>query len=584
MARPGWLDENRTRAYPFIAETVGVNISGTPTVRNLPSDAIVDAGFVAGPSSGFVSAGDYVYLNRVWRTNNRFYFEFLSTSSGLVAKPLVFSRNVTNDEFITTFEELNRIEAENSASTSETPCDDILEWSGFITTGSLDSLAELMNDGDVWSNLGSHGRLEPATIQNLNLLLVRSVSVANADRTVPSDGTECGEVTNYDPGMIRPWQECLLGRLLFKPGFNITIEQDTANNAINFRPTVGEGEGEPCDEVPTYPAEGEEGDDLSGALRCRDVLRSINGQGGSVFSLEANAGFSLIADPNNNRLVIDANFANMEACIEGVSQSVFVPEPGTTAPPAGTTTTTTTTLAPLWQPSNSNYPLRCWLKPETLSNTYSNGEDMDLGWFDSSGFSNSGEVVNPPESPQAFLNVLNSYAIMQRVNTQGLKFLNLLANSGGTFSTYMMVRVGVINIDPAALMDTTNGQWSVFQQGYTSVGGNASEGGVTLELNEWALISLECAGPGGSYSLRLNGNPILVGSALYGFFNELVLGLNPSGQGTSNGITQYAEFAAFYAVLPASERNRMEGYMLWKFGLEQQLPLNHPYRFIPPRV
>lgn len=586
MARPGWLDTNRTRAFPFLTDTVGkVSDSGPFNVRNLPLDAIVDAGFVVGPSSLYVSLGDYVYLSRVWRTGNRFYFEFLTTATGLLAKALVFSRNVAVDEFVTTFEELNHVEAEDSASISQTPCDDVLEWSGFITTGSLDTLAVLMDDGDIWTNPGNYGKLEPATIQNLNMLLVQSVSIANADRTPPTAGTECGDVSNYDPGMIRPWQTCLLGRLLFKPGFNITIEQDTTNNVINFRPTVGGGEGEPCGEVPTYPAEGEEGDDLSGALRCRDVLRSINGQGGSVFSLEANAGFSVIADPKNNRLVIDANFANMEACIAGISQSVFVPDTSVPLPPFVTTTTTLPPEHALWTPGDSNYPLCAWLKPETLASLYpSPTENMDDGWPDATNFGNDAAVFNLGFSPVSNSNTLHGYTVMSRVNTQGLILYNLLIDSGGTFSTFVLCKLGTINTSAAAILDTTNSQWSVFSQGHTGVGGQTSDGGLTLESDVWTLVSLESAGPTGTYVLRMNGRTVLTGIAGYGFFDQLLLGLNPSGNGASSGVSWYAELAAFFAVLPLAERQRMEGYIMWKFGLQQSLAVGHPYRGTPPRV
>lgn len=586
MARPGWLDENRTRAYPFVANTVGVPIDGTPTVRNLTFDAIVDAGFVAGPGSSYASLGDYIYLNRVWRADNRFYFEFLTTALGLLNKPLVFSRNLSSDEFVTSFEDLTRIEAENSASVSDDPCDDTLEWNGFITTGSLDALALLMDDGDVWLNAGSYGKLEPATVQNLNTLIVQSVSIANADRTQPLSGTECGDAANYDPGMVRPWQECLLGRLLFKPGYNVTIEQDTTNNAITFRPAVGEGAGEPCGEVPTYPAEGEEGDDLSGSLRCRDVLRSINGQGGSVFGVEANAGFSVIADPKNNRLVIDANFANMEACIAGVSQSAFVPDPDVPPSPATTTTTTEAPVAPLWLPTDSPFPLACWLKPETLNDMYpSDGEVMSMGWYDGLFGLHNAEVANPSFPPFSYQNVINGYNVMRRVNTQGLKFSNLLAQSGGTFSTYMFVRPGNITEGMSAFMDTVNRQWSVFSPtSRTSVGGVTTLSGVGMTPGEWALVSLECAGPSGLYSIRINGNLAYLGTAGNGFFDQLVLGLNPSGDGESSPITEYVEFSAWFAVLPSSERAKQEGYIAWKFNKASLLPPDHPYRFAPPRV
>ena len=209
---------------------------------------------------------------------------------------------------------------------------------------------------------------------------------------------------------------------------------------------------------------------------------------------------------------------------------------------------------------------------------------MDLGWEDSTGFANNADVANPGFSPQSFLNVLNGYAAMRRVNEQGLKFTSLLSDSGGTFSTYLVVNLGSLITDDTVIMDTTNSQWSVFNLGRTGVGGAVSEGGLSIAVNTWTIVSLECSGPGGTYVLRANGNVVLTGTASNGFFNELWLTLNPSDQGTSSGVLLQAEFASFFAVLPPEERYKVEGYLVWKFELENSLPFDHPYRFTPPRV
>ena len=45
MASTAWFDENGGRAYPFIRETVNRVEGGPATIRQLPNDLIVDAGF-----------------------------------------------------------------------------------------------------------------------------------------------------------------------------------------------------------------------------------------------------------------------------------------------------------------------------------------------------------------------------------------------------------------------------------------------------------------------------------------------------------------------------------------------------------
>jgi hypothetical protein len=593
VARAGWLDENETRCFPFLENTIGIAISGSPTVRNLPLNAVVDAGFVVGATSGYSSLGDYVFLNRIWRLDNRFYFEFLSTATGLTGKALVFTRNLMEGKFVTSFEDLLDVEADSSQSISQTPCDDRLEWHGFLTTGPLDDLAALLDDGDAWYNPGSQGRIEPAVIQNLSELLVESVSVANADRTTPLAGTECGDAIDYDPGEVRPWQSCVVGRLLFKPGFNITIEQDTANNALNFRPAVGDGVGEPCGEVPTHPAEGDEGDDLSAALRCRDVLRSINGQGGSVFSLEANAGFALTADPKNNRLIIDANFINMAACIDGVSLSIFSPEPDTTPEPPGSTTTTTPEPSALWSPELSPYPLATWYNSDSIGTLYGDEAPMTVGWPADGRvpgiFSQDYSVADVPfgaTAPIAKLGELNGFNVVARSGSQGLQIQGLLNISGGTLSLFFMMRYnagGSSNRIP--IFDTPNSQFSAFtSDSYTAVGGVGQAAGLAIPEDTWCIVSLESAGPGSTYTLRVNGNPVLTGVSGNAFFDSIHLGLNPSGMGTVEGIHIHAEIVGFFAVLPKSERTKVEGYYAHRFAQTSMLPFNHPYRFTAPRV
>jgi hypothetical protein len=44
------------------------------------------------------------------------------------------------------------------------------------------------------------------------------------------------------------------------------------------------------------------------------------------------------------------------------------------------------------------------------------------------------------------------------------------------------------------------------------------------------------------------------------------------------------EIVVASSVLPTDNRQRLEGYLAWKWGLESNLPANHPYKLLPPTV
>jgi hypothetical protein len=47
---------------------------------------------------------------------------------------------------------------------------------------------------------------------------------------------------------------------------------------------------------------------------------------------------------------------------------------------------------------------------------------------------------------------------------------------------------------------------------------------------------------------------------------------------------QYREFAMVLGEVSAANRQRMEGYLAWKWGLVGALPSNHPYKNVQPTV
>jgi hypothetical protein len=45
-----------------------------------------------------------------------------------------------------------------------------------------------------------------------------------------------------------------------------------------------------------------------------------------------------------------------------------------------------------------------------------------------------------------------------------------------------------------------------------------------------------------------------------------------------------SEMVATSALLSTADRQRLEGYLAWKWGLQANLPAGHPFRNNPPTV
>jgi len=63
---------------------------------------------------------------------------------------------------------------------------------------------------------------------------------------------------------------------------------------------------------------------------------------------------------------------------------------------------------------------------------------------------------------------------------------------------------------------------------------------------------------------------------------SLGIGGNIDGSADIGGQYQIYEILVFNTYLSTEERQRIEGYLAWKWGLETNLPLNHPWRYSEP--
>lgn len=323
---PGFLDDNRGRRFPFrtssLADVTAVRRS-SPTLlvgedgslipfeagtalAVLPDFAIVDFLSQVGPVAGFDVSVDRVYLHAVTRVSEvEFAFDVRSTAVGLEGLRLYFTRQVSDPRFTTSAVEATPLEGEPE---SEEACPPPFVWRGCLTTGDLDQLADLVALGEIWGADDAIAVVEPALVRDLSGWYVHSLNLANAPRTPATPDPDCQEPPDFptDPQAIAT---CIIGKIRFDHGYNLVVR--ISGQEFSFDASVGEGKGEPCAIVPAYLGESNEFE-----IFCDEVLRTINGVPGPNLALLGETGFTVTPDPENNRVIIAADFRDTPACAD----------------------------------------------------------------------------------------------------------------------------------------------------------------------------------------------------------------------------------------------------------------------------
>lgn len=307
----GFYNHNMNRSYPFVTDTVGLD--NQSTLLGLPSDAVVDVGFLASCKSRFDDGEHTVYLNRVYRSGTTFYFEFASDAPGLFETVITFSREVDSLDYEIEYADSGTQGLSDSGSESRADaCDEAL-WYGFLVTGRMTELAVLLPGDGVILRGSSGAVVEPSLVQSLAESYVSRVGLANDDRTRVEGAVDCDAVTSpFEDEDIRVSADCLVGELVLRPGYNTVLRQNP-RGGVTLTAAVGAGAGEICGELAAFDDEipPDDGDLLTGGPRCNEVLRSVNGAGGPRLAIEAGSGVTVTPEPESNRVVINVSLVGM---------------------------------------------------------------------------------------------------------------------------------------------------------------------------------------------------------------------------------------------------------------------------------
>ena len=123
-----------------------------------------------------------------------------------------------------------------------------------------------------------------------------------------------------------------------------------------------------------------------------------------------------------------------------------------------------------------------------------------------------------------------------------------------------------------AVRRTTNDSFQII----TNAGSLSTPSGSVTEGNDY--ITSFYFNTAGS-TIRINGTQLASGAIANNAFTSLNIGGNFNEDQSLNGFI--GELVAF---ANPTDQEIMEGYLAWKWGIESQLPIGHPYKNFPPKV
>jgi hypothetical protein len=321
MSGTDFYNQNQARSFPFkdLDTLRGEYSVSVGSEFLIPDSTIVDFGCYFLNGAGFDPATDHVYLYQVTRSTDTVTFEFRATASNASEYPIIFTRDITDNdyryEFVEAGEHVQDYESSLSLGLGDRVCLELPLWEAYLVTSDMTELAILLpGNGTLTATAITDMVIEPALLEKQEETTVNSINLAVQTRfTVP----DCEAVEYPDRDTYVVVATCLSGDISFKEGYNCHIRQDDDDIQLEFGSRVGAGAGEVCEDFPWYEGESSVADSqfYGGGPSCGEVVRSVNGLTGPNIIIYGGQGVNVAEhDTEENTLVVNVNFEGMTYC------------------------------------------------------------------------------------------------------------------------------------------------------------------------------------------------------------------------------------------------------------------------------
>jgi hypothetical protein len=261
------------------------------------------------------------------------------------------------------------------------------------------------------------------------------------------------------------------------------------------------------------------------------------------------------------------------------------------------------TFGSSWTPAALGSALALWLDADDASTITLNGSTVSQ-WNDKSGNGRNVSQATAANQPTLTASGLNGKPVLTFDGVND--YLAAASPLIGTTHSLFVLFTPTIENQTGSLF----GQWSAGQTGrFTILVNQISSGAASAGfLNVFNSSSTQGGGSGGlSTEVAISNTPTLItsisttGSEQWKLFKNgtewdsatitsVYTGVN-SAIGSLNGTESslpfdgtVSELISFPSILSTADRERLEGYFAWKWGLVSSLPVGHPYKLIPPSL
>jgi hypothetical protein len=237
---------------------------------------------------------------------------------------------------------------------------------------------------------------------------------------------------------------------------------------------------------------------------------------------------------------------------------------------------------PLWTPTQISTAL--WLDAADASTLTLNGSTVSQ-WADKSG--NGRNVVQAVASSQPTSNTrtLNGLNVLD-FNVNFLRYSTPFVTINTPWLVYSVITFDNFTGGPVYIglkgAQTTHMGYTVGGniQVYNDTIGTAALAGSVITANTPALVGVQydTTNLTGLYNGAAQGSPAVTLPADTEFFN-----IGNHSNGISNTFDgTIGEIVFIQSAVSLSNRQKLEGYLAWKWGLQANLPAGHPYKNVPP--
>jgi hypothetical protein len=219
-------------------------------------------------------------------------------------------------------------------------------------------------------------------------------------------------------------------------------------------------------------------------------------------------------------------------------------------------------------------------------------------WFDKSG--NGNNSTSAIGSPQLNLNAVNGRSAVRtqpgkyfyfeplatpanttQVSAFAVATMNAAGNAFGRLVSFANTSNGTTNNDFSAVgnfifcRDNLNAGMSVYR--------NSASIAMTVSYSTAFLMDVVFDGTTMNPFMNGSSNTVIASSGTF-TFNRLGVGVNINTK--ENPVDVFdglvCEVVLYYSALSTLQRQQVEGYLAWKWGLVGNLPGNHPFKLYPP--